>query len=476
MRQGADAEIRVERDRAGEVVEVSQAHRSVRFGRDEVGRIVDVAFAAGGSARYFYNELGNRTLTQHGDGRSVAYEYDAAGSMTAIEEGRRDGTMRRWIAAEPTGPTGSVGRLPALDAGHDAVSKMPASDSSAVETRVPTVTVERAMPGTGAGEPADVHSSGSVATVLAERVGGLDAGGSAPPGLRSPHERLAALMGDGAPNGQPDHGVLVFNRGLQAADRDPVAADVPSQWNAWTLLEVARPLFANTAADELDRIGDPLLLSPELRPDEFLRGSMQDTSGTACPEEPQCDPGEAPVYASIEAGPVLEAETTRRVWGGAFLDYDDSSLECREVCPDAVYRILGEVKAIDNYGFFRPDIMAVGSCAAGERTDDNKMRTELHEKHHLTKGVSAIVDGRQHARRDFRDMDSCETGLKVFKGALARTFADEWDSKQGCHRDEHFLTQFVYAAKCMSPDEDPPAPSVEVRTDRTMYGICSEAP
>ena len=51
VRRGSDPEIRVERDGAGDIVAVSQDYRSVRFGRDALGRIVDATFADGDAAR-----------------------------------------------------------------------------------------------------------------------------------------------------------------------------------------------------------------------------------------------------------------------------------------------------------------------------------------------------------------------------------------------------------------------------------------
>ena len=99
VRRGADPEIRVARDGAGDIVEISNGYRSVRFGRDALGRIVDVTFADGRSARYFYDDLGSRVLAERGDGGSVAYEYDGAGNTTGVEQTRRDGATRRLTAA-----------------------------------------------------------------------------------------------------------------------------------------------------------------------------------------------------------------------------------------------------------------------------------------------------------------------------------------------------------------------------------------
>ena len=65
------------------------------FGRDALERIVDATFADGRSARYFYDDLGARTLAEHGDGSSVVYTRNAAGSMVGIETTGRDGKIQR---------------------------------------------------------------------------------------------------------------------------------------------------------------------------------------------------------------------------------------------------------------------------------------------------------------------------------------------------------------------------------------------
>ena len=55
---------------------------------------MDAAFPDGSSARYFYDELGNRTLSQFGDRRSVTYEHDAAGGLASVKSTEGDGTVR----------------------------------------------------------------------------------------------------------------------------------------------------------------------------------------------------------------------------------------------------------------------------------------------------------------------------------------------------------------------------------------------
>ncbi|MYE22814.1 MAG: RHS repeat protein [Gammaproteobacteria bacterium] len=59
VRDGAPDAVRVERNDEGDIVELSQGNRVVRFGRDELGRIADATFPDGESARYIYDNIGN---------------------------------------------------------------------------------------------------------------------------------------------------------------------------------------------------------------------------------------------------------------------------------------------------------------------------------------------------------------------------------------------------------------------------------
>ena len=95
VQRGTDTAIRAERDGAGDVVALSQDHRTVQFGRDALGRIVDTTYADGQTARYFHDRLGNRRLSEYGHGGSVAYAYDSAGNTTSVETTGWDGTVRR---------------------------------------------------------------------------------------------------------------------------------------------------------------------------------------------------------------------------------------------------------------------------------------------------------------------------------------------------------------------------------------------
>ena len=185
VRRGADPEIRVERDGAGDIVEVSQGHRSVRFGRDDLGRIVDAAFADGSSARYFYDDLGNRTRAQYGHGGSVAYDYDAAGKLASVKTTERDGSVGEWTAIVGTG---LVERIAAsgngtVDAEYDGASAAAATEAFSVQRN----------------GPAGVEDKGGASQVV--RAG-------APPEPRSPDAGASVLMRDHGAHGQPSYGIV----------------------------------------------------------------------------------------------------------------------------------------------------------------------------------------------------------------------------------------------------------------------------
>ena len=109
VRRGGEPEIRVGRDRAGNVVEISQGSRVARFSRDELGRIADAAFADGSSVRHSHDELGNLRLAERGDGSSVGARSPFPGRHsrhTNISSHREWGNVPRWPGAPRPVPIG----------------------------------------------------------------------------------------------------------------------------------------------------------------------------------------------------------------------------------------------------------------------------------------------------------------------------------------------------------------------------------
>ena len=262
VRRGADPEIRVERDGAGDVVTVSQGHRSVRFGRGSLGRIVDVAFADGSSARYFYDELGSRQLTEHGDGRVIEYVHDAAGSLASVETTERDGTVR----------------LETASAGTDSVERLVPAEPMALdaEYNVPNSRPARAV---GSGTPGTAESQMNKREVYR-----LDESE-----LRAADGQLAVLMGErGLNTGQHYVGVWLGS-GRQPVVESPMVARVPLLGDALALLEFAplslggshaslTKLSGDTAtAYEFERWSEPLFRAAEYGA-ELLRNRILGTS------------------------------------------------------------------------------------------------------------------------------------------------------------------------------------------------------
>ena len=270
VRQGADPEVRVERDGAGDVVEISQGHRNVRFGRDELGRIVDAVFADGGSARYFYDELGSRRLTEHDDGRIVEYARNAAGNLTSVETTARDGTLRLETVSTSTGVVTGLE--------HGAVERSGVLD-------------ERQEP-----LPVDDRDNRALATPSGES-SRFEWHGHTEDGARvtkaTTDTRLAVLMGDGKLRSQPDYGVLSFGRHLEAVSRNPEDSRIPRLTDAHALLPEAQWLLRGAVALQFDGQSNAVFRSALLRGDDFAHTASQSESSTTC--EP-CDP---PAYDEI---------------------------------------------------------------------------------------------------------------------------------------------------------------------------------
>ena len=257
VQRGAEPEIRVERDQAGDVVEISQGHRSVRFGRDDLGRIVDAAFPDGSSARYFYDELGNRTLSQFGDRRSVTYEYDAAGGLASVKSTERDGTVRVGTVSPRADLVeriehGLAGRWGVFDAGQ---KSLPVDNP-----------VSRALALTS-GESSWFDSRGHTDVQRLTDV--------------ASDNRLAVLMGDSGSRHHADHGVLSFGRRLETGSRNPDNSRVPQLADARALLAEAQRLFRGGVDRQFDETSNAVFRSALLRGDGFTRAASPD-----CEPEP----------------------------------------------------------------------------------------------------------------------------------------------------------------------------------------------
>ena len=277
VQQGTDMTIRAERDDVGDIVAISDGYRAVRFGRDALGRIVDAAFADGDSARYFYDDLGNRRLSEYGRGGSVAYVYDEAGSVVGIETTRHDGSVHR--------PTVTLATAEPIEG--------MAYDGSL------TLSVDYGM-----------REYGPLGTVTEEVTAGprdvddLVAASYGDRERRSTDLRVPVMMGDGASGRQPHYGIVVLNQRRQAAGHDSMEAGVPHLNDARALLEVAAPLLGRSGVDGLEMAFNPVFQPPEYRILAAAETAPLSSASTGCVCEKVSDYDE---FDSCPAGIVQDA-------------------------------------------------------------------------------------------------------------------------------------------------------------------------
>ena len=246
VRRGSDPEIRVERDGAGDIVAVSQGYRSVLFGRDPLGRIVDATFADGDAARYFYDDLGSRVLAEHGDGSSMAYEYDASGTMTAMEGTGRDGTMRQWTATPDAVGRTAYDWSETPDPGRGPLAR-PAEMRGSFDLRVRTFSIDQPRQtqfGVGA-------EDGRGTSVERSRVRDWSGDGSAG------DVRATALNGDRRPDRGPGYRAAAW-RGTESLGGAWTEAHVRHLDEAREVAHVARRLMDGAASGAFEVASNPV--------------------------------------------------------------------------------------------------------------------------------------------------------------------------------------------------------------------------
>ena len=295
VQAGADAAIRAERDGAGDIVRLSQRGRSMSLDRDALGRIVHSTFAVGDSARYFYDELGHRTLAEYGDGGSALYEFDAAGNVTGFEVFARDGTREsRAVTVDTARPV-----------------ERTAYDGTAMLE----VEYERVEYGTVAVAERDREPSTSNAAQV--------------PDTAAWHTRRVVFHGDEEWGSQPDYGVVMFTDDLRVVAAQPLRLGVPGSSDAGgmveaasmlgedaaeqaavprlqvalALVDVAAPLFTPSGPREFERPSNGVFEAPETRIVEraFAAGSR---TPNADEESANC----LPPTVSVDSADVVSDE------------------------------------------------------------------------------------------------------------------------------------------------------------------------
>jgi len=216
---------------------LSRGADSVRFYRDRIGRLVEIAYPSGNANRYFHDALGNRNRVEFAEGGSVHYGYDAAGNLVTVETNADDGRVRHQTTT--IGDMNRVERIVyegggTLDIAYDGMGRPSRFDTD--EDRV----------------SAEYDDAGRLIELRSRSTGEVwEAPKDAPsPPLRTlAEQRLAALSRDTFGPSQPSYGVLGFaDVTFQALPLDPVELGAPGLAAARDLAAAAAPLFRDDGA------------------------------------------------------------------------------------------------------------------------------------------------------------------------------------------------------------------------------------
>ena len=411
VRRGADPEIRVERDGAGDIVEVSQGYRSVRFGRDALGRIVDASFADGSSARYFYDDLGSRRRSEYDRGGSVAYAYDRVGNMTGIETTTSDGTVR-----PATVPVHTVGPI----------ERATGDGSATLDVEYGRLAFHRS----GDATAATLRPTGQ------ERVGRRQE-------LREPvptDAHLTVLFGKRRPAGQPGYRVVVFGYAGRVSNWIPWETVVPKLTDARRMLKAATQLFGVGAVDRFETPPNPIFQPSELLDDRLPHVATQRPPGAECAEHAPDAPEEVEEAPIVFVGTITDGDKPGWIVGVARSGYDASALMCEE--HGGRHYIVGDIEFTDEsvgYVSMRVPPPTDEECAATDRDQADVRNTAIHEAYHLDK-YKEVLDKYQLMTRGPFTSAKCDEKLIEMKQGLADDLAAE-KVKQDCHRDPIYASE-----------------------------------
>ena len=235
--------------------------RTVRFQRDELGRVVATTHPSGFRSRYNYDLLGNRRLVEYDDGSSLAYSHDPAGNIVGAEVTEKDGTTTRQTTT--VGRMNRVARIEydpgrTLEVGYDRMGRPIEFDDG-----VQRVVVEYEANG----RPSRLRAPGTGESLELHR--------RRPPGGRSiAVRRLAAFSRDILGGSHPDYGPVRFaETTFDAVPLDPEETDVPYLAAARDLRDFALPLFGSEehTIPAFEKPSNPLFQPAEYRSNELLR-------------------------------------------------------------------------------------------------------------------------------------------------------------------------------------------------------------
>ena len=289
-----DGAVRVvaEYDANGDLAAVCSNGRTVRFQRDQLGRVVATTQPSGFRSRYGYDLLGNRQLVEFDGGASVVYSHDPAGNIVGVEITDKDGAKRRQTAT--IGRMNRVERVAydpgwALDVDYDGMGRPTTFDNGRQRVAV------------------EYEANGRPSRLRALDTGeSLELRRRRPPGGRSIAVRRRAtfsrdLLGDP----HPDYGPVRF--AATTFDAIPLdeesqgaphfaAAGVPHFTAARDLRSFALPLFGS----------EPYTIPPFEKPSNplFQPAEYRSTNSCVVDDRGSCDP-RGPLGRPVERSTTL---------------------------------------------------------------------------------------------------------------------------------------------------------------------------
>ena len=370
----------------------------MRFGRDELGRIVDAAFADGSSARYFH-ELGSRVLAEYSDGSAFEYEHDTAGSRIRVGE---------------TGLSGA--------------SHM---ETPAVEVVVPPriQAPQVAVSGSGRHRGGGHRLADMPKTIVGERLVNGDK-----PDMASSADIQALLVQDKAAGSQT--GVPGFDHAQ--FEHELATAGVPFLSEARDSLEAATRVLRDGPGNGRRGVLATAFLPLEVRLAELPFAGARQRSGNA-PCAPPTPQEVAP--APMERIPNLPSPAGKWVTGTVESPgYNVGSLRCEEF--GLGHYIVGDIAfAAATKGKVATVVSAPQgtSCKERDRTQANIDLSIAHERHHLDKYKEVLDDYQLMSRGPFVSGE-CDDNLRDLKNDLRDDFRDE-NTEQNCHRDSVYANE-----------------------------------
>ncbi len=467
-----DLQVAADYDTAGNLVALHQGTRSVRFTRDPLGRIIDTMHANGQVNRYFYDDLGNRTLVEYGQGGAVSYTHDAAGNITHVEVTELDGTIRRQ--------TVEIGDM-------NQVQKLFYNNAGTIDISYDRMGQPVRFDATEDVVLAEYTPLGSLSRLVSQYTGDIWQPDTTQRARASQRidPRHAVLSRDAIGYAHLDYGAISFDEHTFAPlVGDPVESKVPGLAEARQLLAVGAQLFM--LDDRASMLNFEKPSNPAFQPEEYRSTNccISCTVGT-CIET--CVPdysyvaflnewiyqGELFCYCTPTLLPdlctpplfapppssfpprVTQVGLVNRgsAWGATEIFYADSYLTCSATC-DGRHRLEGDIRITSaSYIQVSTSLPSTqdpngGMCSAASRTPANIARTRAHELTHANALVGVINRHKASIGTEYGSLTMCESALNDLREALGTDFASE-RSAQLSH--VGFAGEPHYVSICLAP-------------------------